>query len=725
MLKRHGYSRENAKELIESIRSGLLGWYNFPEDANILRTGNNAVCIDGSALYDYVISITDLEKETDPGQFLMQCRKLLKPEGHLLLALNNRFGLRYFCGDRDPYTERNFDGIENYKRAYSSVNDTFNGRCYGKAEIKKMLGDAGFKKIKFFSVLTDLDNPSFIFAEDYLPNEDLSNRIFPTYNYPNTVFLEESALYQQFIENGMFHEIANAYLIECTVSGELSDVCHVTSSLERGCEDALFTIIHNNGMVEKKAAYPEGEKRLEELYRHNEELRANGIEVLDARFENGSYVMPYVSAETGQLFLKKLLRQDVNLFLEKMDEFRDMILASSKIVSEDKWDGEGAILEKGFLDLVPLNSFYLDGKYVMFDQEFCEENYPANVLIWRMIATFYSGDVEANKRYPMDKLIERYDLKRNRKKWQDMEWEFLSKLRKEEELRIYHNQVWANSDVINSNRQRMNYSTEDYQRLFIDIFEHADTRKLFLFGSGNFAKKFLAIYGKDYPVEAVIDNNEGKWGQELEGIKIVSPEILKTLDSGEYKVIICMKSFLSVMRQLDGLGVGDYSIYDWNRDYPRKIKAIVPSSTGSQKKKYHIGYVAGAFDMFHVGHLNLLRRAKEMCDYLIAGVIADETIYELKNKNPIIPCDERVEIVAGCRYVDQAEALPVEYAGIKDAYKMFHYDVQFSGDDHGDDEHWQSEREFLKSKGADLVFFPYTQKTSSTKIRNQLGKGEK
>ena len=157
----------NANELIESIRSGLLGWYNFPQDANILRIGNSTDCMDGSVLYDYIISITNLEKEENPDQFLMQCRKLLKPDGHLLIALNNRFGLKYFCGDRDPYTKRNFDGIENYKRAYNSEDDKFEGRCYCKFEIKKMLETAGFEKIKFFSVLTDLDNPSYIFAEDY------------------------------------------------------------------------------------------------------------------------------------------------------------------------------------------------------------------------------------------------------------------------------------------------------------------------------------------------------------------------------------------------------------------------------------------------------------------------------------------------------------------------------------------------------------------------------
>lgn len=743
-----------AEELIQEIQKGLLMWYKFIPDSTILYFGEEKdsyvsllkgqarqfICIPTNQAtmkewqqnyihtFDYIIAIETLEKYPDPGEVLKSWKNLLKIDGTILLGMNNRFALRSFCGDRDPYTGRNFDGIEDYRRAYAKKEDEFLGRCYSRAEIRELLQAVGISHNHFYSVLPDLKNPSLIYSEDYLPNEDLSNRLFPTYHYPDTVFMEEESIYNGLIKNGMFHEMANAYLIECPLHGRFSDVVHITSSIERGREKALLTIIHRLAhgekyIVEKSAVYPEGRECLKRLYDYGQELSSHGISVVEAKYEKDSYIMPYIKCEVGQLYLKRLLHTDREKFLRKMDEFRDLILRSSEIVQEDVGDGEGAILRKGYVDLVPLNSFYMDNTFVFYDQEFCKDNYPANALIWRMIATFYAGNMEAQKLVPMNSLLERYDLNRKLEKWQRMEWDFLADLRQEKLLQKYHERYRRNYEAVNSNRQRLNYSTDEYQKLFVDIFRNVDTRKLILFGSGNFTKRFLDLYQQDYPIYSIIDNSKEKWGQKIEGIEIQSPEILRHLQSGEYKVLICIKNYLSVMRQLDEMGVKEYSIFDSNKDYPRKRKPIVQESQKNvERKKYHTGYIAGVFDLFHVGHLNMFRRAKEQCEYLIVGVVSDEGVRKFKQTEPFVSFEERIELVRACRYVDEAVEIPLNFGGTRDAWRLHHFDCQFSGSDYANNPEWIAEKEFLEEHGAEMVFFPYTEKTNSTRIKALIEK---
>ena len=754
--KEKEYKAKLGKELVKELPKGLLNWYNFKKNSRILYIGKEdsyvqvlkthtpevkyVDCVQlrenqwqeqHKELFDYVVCIELLESDLNPIELIQIIRSTLKREGIFLLGMNNRLGLRYFCGDRDVYTGRSFDGIEGYRRAYVKKEDIFHGRMYAKAEIRRMLLEAGWKQkdIQFFSILTDLQNPSLIYAENYLPNEDLANRVFPTYNYPNSVFLEEEALYQSMIENGMFHQTANAYLIECSMCGIVSDVAHVTVSMERGKEDALLTVIHKSGIVEKKAAYPEGEYRLEQLIENGRDLKAHGLSVVDAELVNGAYCMPFIKAEVGQLYLKRLLQSDKESFFKELDHFRDLILQSSEIVEQDIGDGEGAILRKGYLDLVPLNSFHIGDEFVFYDQEFCVENYPANVLILRMVTTLYAGNMQLHKILPIERLYERYHLMRYREKWQRTEWEFLGKLLKQEELWDYHKKCRRNVEIVNANRQHMNYAEKDYRRLFIDIFHNAGTRKLVLFGAGKFTERFLVLYGKEYSVYAVIDNNKEKWGQKIEGIVIQSPQVLSQLQSGEYKVLICIKNYLSVMKQLDDMGVVEYSVFDPGRDYIRERKtvlqgqqALLDNKNVKEQKKFHTGYIAGVFDLFHVGHLNMFKRAKEQCEYLIVGVVSDEGVRKYKKVEPFVPFEERIEMVRSCRYVDEVVEIPLNCGGTRYAYRLHHFDCLFSGSDYEDNPDWIADKKFLEEHGAEMVFFPYTQTTSSTKLKGLIEK---
>ena len=133
-----------------------------------------------------------------------------------------------------------------------------------------------------------------------------------------------------------------------------------------------------------------------------------------------------------------------------------------------------------------------------------------------------------------------------------------------------------------------------------------------------------------------------------------------------------------------------------------------------------IGYTTGVFDMFHVGHLNILRKAKEHCDYLIVGVSTDELCKSYKNKQPIIPYEERKAIVEAIKYVD--EVVPQVDRDKYGAWEKLGFDVMFVGDDwKGKPLFVEIEKRFVE-KGVRIVYFPYTQGTSSTILRERIMK---
>ena len=131
-----------------------------------------------------------------------------------------------------------------------------------------------------------------------------------------------------------------------------------------------------------------------------------------------------------------------------------------------------------------------------------------------------------------------------------------------------------------------------------------------------------------------------------------------------------------------------------------------------------VGYAPGAYDLFHIGHLNLLRRAAEQCDVLIAGVVSDEVLELTKGRRPVVPLAERMEIVRGLRVVDDvhAEVVPDKL----ETWRTVGFDVLFKGDDwRGTEKGRRLERDFA-SVGVEVRYFPYTVATSSTALRRAL-----
>ncbi len=140
-------------------------------------------------------------------------------------------------------------------------------------------------------------------------------------------------------------------------------------------------------------------------------------------------------------------------------------------------------------------------------------------------------------------------------------------------------------------------------------------------------------------------------------------------------------------------------------------------------KKYKVGYTDGTYDLFHVGHLNIIETAKKYCDYLIVSVHGDEVVKEDKPDSPIIGEEDRRRIVAAIKGVDQAEI--TRFRDKRKLWDLYHFDVLFVGDDWKGTERYNRFEQELKEVGADIIYLPYTKTISTTKIRERIIEMEK
>lgn len=143
-------------------------------------------------------------------------------------------------------------------------------------------------------------------------------------------------------------------------------------------------------------------------------------------------------------------------------------------------------------------------------------------------------------------------------------------------------------------------------------------------------------------------------------------------------------------------------------------------------KKYRIGFTAGVFDLFHVGHLNMLERCKAQCKYLIVAVCDDDYVRNIKHKEPVIPLEDRMRIISALKCVDEVVPLNIEATENKlIPLKQYRFDVLFAGDDwKGTPRYIRTEKEFAEL-GSAIEYLPYTKGVSTTELKTKMSKESK
>ena len=728
-----------SERIIRELSAAVLRWYPFVNGSKVFYGGEDGTIIEmlqemgviwsdskRQKEYDYVIAIGELESSDSAKESLLIWISLLKEDGILLLGTENRLGIRWFCGDTDPYTGKLFSGIENYLE-----DSTTQGRMYDKAQLCAMLEGIGVFNRHCYSVFPHIQVASMLIRDDYRPKEALDGRLFPEYSTPDTVFIKEERLYQGMVDNDLLHSMANGFLFECTVAGVLCDIRQVTISIDRGRQNACVTYVHDDHSVTKAAVYPQGQSHIREIVDNHRRLSRRGVPVVEMIPEGEGVRMPFLEGESAQAFFQRLCVSDREGYLQALDTFCEIIRQASDYV-EGNWEGIPAhIADYAYPDMVAVNALVCDEEFVFFDQEISKEHYPLEAVLYRAVCYSYAWGQEAGQTISIEELLERYGLKEHEEVWNRLSREFLDELRGDRRLEQHHMRTRRIDTVTDENRRWMVFSKQRYYDAVLHCFDQADTRRIVLFGSGRWASHFLSRYGDDYDIIYAVDNDESRYGEYLYrqgedesirlGIEIKNPSVLSSLQHGTFKVIVCIKDYREVIRQLERMGIYEYGIYVPAIPYERRRSPVV-ALRGDGRKAFYRGYIAGVFDLFHIGHLNLFRRAKEQCEYLIVGVVSDEGVLRFKGVEPVVPFAERIEMVRACRYVDEAVEIPLIDRGTEEAWEMHHFDVQFSGSDYVDSPLWQHNKAFLESHGATLIFFPYTESTSSTKLKQMIRK---
>lgn len=677
--------------------------------------------------YDYIV-ISVAPGSPEPvfnlngyASLLLKAKKMLTDHGKLLFAVSNRLGIQYLCGAPDPSTGIPFDGPNAYYISEVAL------PSLSKAELLDVLKSAEFPTVKFFYPFPDHYLSQMIYTDEYPPGEELIERLRIYLTEQDSLVIDPGMLYRFLADENILKYFTNSFLVECG-DGEPCPVLYASVSTERKREESFSTIILDNGTAEKYPLYPEGLQGLERIVKNLSGLKARGIPVISCELDNNRLKMPHIQAPTLSKHLRDLAAHDESGFIRCLDKLYHYILKSSEHVPADKnalagsapvseW---GPILAVAYLEMIPVNCFYKNDEFVFFDQEFVKENYPANYVMFRAINDVYRFIPQLEKNMPLSEIKARYGL--TDKLWQAFEQEevrFQDQLRQREAYQHFYR--CKPSDIkdkrikIARNGRLLLMDTKlDYgDRVFASV-EGAEGKKIVLFGAGKMMEHYLKKYGTNYPPVFVVDNDMSKWNTEKFGFAIKNPHAICDLDSSQYRVIICCSAYVEIANQLKEMGIKDFRIY--LRYIDELLETVEPVPYKSEK--YNIGYVTGVFDLFHIGHLNILRRSKERCEYLIAGVLTDELAEHDKGRRPFIPFKERLEIVRQIKYVDRV--IPVDFSNTNklEAWKQLRYDCHFSGSDHEEDWYWLKKQ--LQTLGSNMEFFPYTESTSSTMLRQLI-----
>ena len=386
----------------ESSRRAEIILKRHKKYSNLKVISDNIYDHEFNTKFDYILLIGVLEYvginnvEGDPyARLLNKIRDLLKDDGVLLLAIENKFGLKYWCGAAEDHTGKAFDGINDYKMNSATGRYSKSGvRTFSRDELYTMLKKTGYKDERFYYPLPDYKFPSFVFSDQHLPDIDNIRAIKFTYPQESELIANEKELYKDIIDNNIFPFFANSFLVEAS-KGQLSEnnIVFVSHKRDYKVEYNVSTLIDSHNRVNKVANSEEAKRHLITIQKNRMELYAKGVNIIGTELcDDCKMAIDYSDLPLAiDVFNENAAQGNLQQVKKMLGELEKNIYLSSEIhmgepcsivdinVTDEK------ILDRGYIDMTFINSFYDEGQLIFFDQEWCLPNIPVKYILYRAV----------------------------------------------------------------------------------------------------------------------------------------------------------------------------------------------------------------------------------------------------------------------------------------------------------------------------------------------------
>lgn len=449
-----------AVELSQKRAMGTL--LRCREKENLEIIVGNLNDIEFSRKYDCITLIGVLEYQgrfTDSDNpyrdFLSKIRKVLKPDGKLLIAIENQYGLKYWCGAGEDHTGVPFDGMNQYLYTNQGI------RTFSKEGLKDLILSSGFEHTYFYYPMPDYKLPTVVYSEEYLPkDENMQNVKYYYAKNAGTLIADEKDIYKDLLDNHVFEFFANSFLVECAgENDELGEIMFASLCDERQEEYQLGTKIYRDHFVKKFGLTEKCMSHIRQTVENENALEERGLFTLKSQMEGTELKLPYVEDELFEnAFVKVCRAGNEEQAICMLEDLYADILASSDVVPDednllytlqpklkDNGVNYGPILRYGYLDMTFRNAFIRDKKLVWFDQEWMLENVPADYIIYRALGTVYFSHPDINDKVPMSDIIEKCGLNDSWEGFKEIEKLFSSSIR--DELHITEGAAFFNVDT--------------------------------------------------------------------------------------------------------------------------------------------------------------------------------------------------------------------------------------------------------------------------------------